>query len=84
MTWVCRASDYGVLREGHTGEHLFTSPNDEIRRRLAYEEDVKILFGRSALVTGIPGPHARARMAAVATENRLRERVDRYTKQLHA
>lgn len=47
------------------------SPVEQIQRRIAYEEDVKILLGSGALVTGRPGPHARARQAAVGAENRL-------------
>jgi hypothetical protein len=43
-----------------------------LRRRYAYEEDVK---GPSALVTGIPGRHARRRMGAVAVEERLHQAV---------
>jgi hypothetical protein len=55
-------------------------PAEQIRRRIAYEEDVRILHGESALVTGIPGPHARKRMAAVAAENLLSERIILYMK----
>lgn len=56
------------------------TPTGQMCRRMAYEEDAKILFGRSVLVTGIPGPHARSRMAAVAAENALRERIIVYMK----
>lgn len=50
-------------------------PYEQIMRRQGYREDVEILFGRSASVTGIPGPHARARQAAVSAERRLAEAI---------
>jgi hypothetical protein len=43
--------------------------------RIMWEEDVRLLFGPSALVTGVPGPHACARMAAVAHERELYRRL---------
>lgn len=39
--------------------------------RVRWEEDAKILYGRSVLVTGVPGPHALSRMAAIAREEVL-------------
>lgn len=50
---------------------IFPPTVGEVGRRIAWEEDVKVLYGASALVTGIPGPHARRRMTAVAADERL-------------
>lgn len=57
------------------------SPHEQIARRISYEEDVKILMGSHALVTGVPGPHARRRQSAVAAENRLAAAIARHTPQ---